>query len=373
MSYSLHAHAGAKVAEPNEIPSPASTVPGTDEAAAEMARQSYQASKMQTPQDKIRKAPATPQNPPLPRRIQSVELLSAQPLDSQSASGVPMPEPSESCQPKASAKPAAGIKKAKSTLTRKKTKKVKKSAKSKHHPSTTKKIAPKSNAPAPTQTQTENIRPGKASEKTPDVSPDTCPVAASARLPLPPPAIPPTTSQPEAALPPKAEETAPAIPPETKTAVKEEASEPGKSPQPESVRMMLNRAQTTDGMDLMAMTEAVRETVKSALSNLASPESSPRTDELPKKVIGRSKETHARRMRFYRSLESLLDQVGLMRQQPSAQEIENMNVIVSQPCMNFVRGFQGFEQLLSILILAVGVSFINEGLLLQRSPGCMVS
>ena len=41
MSYSLHAHAGAKVAEPNEIPSPASTVPGTDEAAAEMARQSY--------------------------------------------------------------------------------------------------------------------------------------------------------------------------------------------------------------------------------------------------------------------------------------------------------------------------------------------
>lgn len=360
------------MAEPNEIPSPASTVPGTDEAAAEMARQSYQASKMQTPQDKIRKAPATPQNPPLPRRIQSVELLSAQPLDSQSASGVPMPEPSESCQPKASAS-RRGIKKAKSTLTRKKTKKVKKSAKSKHHPSTTKKIAPKSNAPAPTQTQTENIRPGKASEKTPDVSPDTCPVAASARLPLPPPAIPPTTSQPEAALPPKAEETAPAIPPETKTAVKEEASEPGKSPQPESVRMMLNRAQTTDGMDLMAMTEAVRETVKSALSNLASPESSPRTDELPKKVIGRSKETHARRMRFYRSLESLLDQVGLMRQQPSAQEIENMNVIVSQPCMNFVRGFQGFEQLLSILLLAVGVSFINEGLLLQRSPGCMVS
>ena len=352
MSYCLHAHAGAKVADPPELPSPASTVPGNDEAAAEMARLSYQASKMQTPEDMIRKAPATPQNPPLSRMIQSVELLSAPTLDLQS-SGAPMPEPSESGQPKTSAKLAT----AKGTVTRKKTKKSQKSAKSKHHPSKKNKVVPKSKAPAPTQT--EHTQPGKVSEKTPDVSPNTCHAAASACLPLPPPGISPVTDQTGSAIPSKTAQTEAAQPDQTgfavfeaeaaeldqigsavpsKTAqreaaqpdqtgsaVKEETPEPAMSPQPESVRQMLNRAQTTESMDLMAITEAVRDTVKAALPHLTSPESSPRTDELPKKVIGRSKETHARRMRFYRSLESFLHQVGLVWQQPSAEEIGRMN------------------------------------------------
>ena len=321
MSYSLHAHAGAKVAEPSDIPSPASTVPGTDEDAAQMARLSYQASKMVTPQDKIRKAPATPQNPPLPRRIQSVELLSTQSLDSQHVGGatLPAPEPSENGQPKTSAKHAVASKKAKSALTCKKSKKVRKSAKSKHHPSKTKKITPKSKAQAPMQP--ENAQPRKASEKTPSPAP------ASACLPMPPPQ---TAQMDDASLPKTAQAASaipPAIPAETKqtapAAVKDEEPEPGKSPQPESVRHMLNRTQTTESLDLMAMTEALRETVKSALSSVGSTDSSPKTDELPKKVAGRSKETHARRMRFYRSLDSLLDQVGFMGQRPSAQELKD--------------------------------------------------
>ena len=57
------------------MPSPATTVAADDAEAAEMARLKYQAQRMQTPEERIRRMPATPA---LPRRVQSQEILRAQ-------------------------------------------------------------------------------------------------------------------------------------------------------------------------------------------------------------------------------------------------------------------------------------------------------
>lgn len=88
-------HAGKKVrTQPEiqkEIPSPATTVAADDKDAAEMARLKYQAHRMQTPEDRIRRMPATPS---LPRQVQSQELFRAQSVASTVLEAVtPTPAP----------------------------------------------------------------------------------------------------------------------------------------------------------------------------------------------------------------------------------------------------------------------------------------
>ena len=86
------------------------------------------------------------------------------------------------------------------------------------------------------------------------------------------------------------------------------------SPAPESVHQLLNRAQTSDHFDITDMQKMVAETVKAALPSHKNDHLSSRSapDHHQPKVRVRNKEAHARRMRFYRSLESNLHLLNIL-------------------------------------------------------------
>ena len=90
------------------------------------------------------------------------------------------------------------------------------------------------------------------------------------------------------------------------------APSPGAVASPgQAVHSMLNRAATTDRLDLATLQDMVNKSVQAATS--AASEAPPKT--LPEgsviehgdeKITGRNKQAHNRRMRFYRSLDSHL-------------------------------------------------------------------
>ena len=344
-------HAGKKVGtEPDsqqEIPSPATTVAAADEDATEMARARYQAHRMQTPQDKIRRMPATPA---LPRQFQSQELFRAQSVASTVADTV-TPTSAKAANKKTGkmgktkAVKKTGkkpIKKPHKTKTVKKFNKTRKGNAAKAKKTTVQKTtAEKTTAlaltaePAPAPAEPANdanvntiptLTPHMAEPVTPSAAAPTSPPQspASADANLSSPAAPPKLDDPAAPAPHVAPETSTphglAAPTESKVkhekpvTVKTEPDETkcSGSPQPESVASMLNRGQTTD---LAALQALVTDTVKNAVASRNSPtccvpsaESSPNAAvaDLPK-VRTRNKEMHNRRMRFYRTLDSHLD------------------------------------------------------------------
>lgn len=327
------------------MPSPATTVAADDAEAAEMARLKYQAQRMQTPEERIRRMPATPA---LPRRVQSQEILRAQSVAS-TALDTPAPvqeaTAAKTCkQTKKIGKTKPGKKGKKPVKKTRKTKTVKKLSKSKKGKAATAKKptappAPDTNAnvetvPTLTPHMAEPVSPGAAALPSPAQSPATDARLAHAmtQLYVTSPDAPPESSTPHDALAPtelvevKAEHDKPDETQDVPRAEQDAYSPPqdASTPQPESVASLLNRAQTTDLTALQALvTESVRSAIASPSEShgnappnnnaaaapratAASASDATAVADLPR-VRTRNKEMHNRRMRFYRTLESHLD------------------------------------------------------------------
>ena len=337
------------------MPSPATTVAADDAEAAEMARLKYQAQRMQTPEERIRRMPATPA---LPRRVQSQEILRAQSVAS-TALDTPAPvqeaTAAKTCkQTKKIGKTKPGKKGKKPVKKTRKTKTVKKLSKSKKgkaatakKPTAKKPTAKKPTAPpapdtnanvetVPTLTphMAEPVSPGAAALPSPAQSPATDARLAHAmtQLYVTSPDAPPESSTPHDALAPtelvevKAEHDKPDETQDVPRAEQDAYSPPqdASTPQPESAASLLNRAQTTDLTALQALvTESVRSAIASPSEShgnappnnnaaaapratAASASDATAVADLPR-VRTRNKEMHNRRMRFYRTLESHLD------------------------------------------------------------------
>ena len=327
------------------MPSPATTVAADDAEAAEMARLKYQAQRMQTPEERIRRMPATPA---LPRRVQSQEILRAQSVAS-TALDTPAPvqeaTAAKTCkQTKKIGKTKPGKKGKKAVKKTRKTKTVKKLSKSKKGKAATAKKptappAPDTNAnvetvPTLTPHMAEPVSPGAAALPSPAQSPATDARLAHAmtQLYVTSPDAPPESSTPHDALAPtelvevKAEHDKPDETQDVPRAEQDAYSPPqdASTPQPESVASLLNRAQTTDLTALQALvTESVRSAIASPSEShgnappnnnaaaapratAASASDATAVADLPR-VRTRNKEMHNRRMRFYRTLESHLD------------------------------------------------------------------
>ena len=327
------------------MPSPATTVAADDAEAAEMARLKYQAQRMQTPEERIRRMPATPA---LPRRVQSQEILRAQSVAS-TALDTPAPvqeaTAAKTCkQTKKIGKTKPGKKGKKPVKKTRKTKTVKKLSKSKKGKAATAKKptappAPDTNAnvetvPTLTPHMAEPVSPGAAALPSPAQSPATDARLAHAmtQLYVTSPDAPPESSTPHDALAPtelvevKAEHDKPDETQDVPRAEQDAYSPPqdASTPQPESAASLLNRAQTTDLTALQALvTESVRSAIASPSEShgnappnnnaaaapratAASASDATAVADLPR-VRTRNKEMHNRRMRFYRTLESHLD------------------------------------------------------------------
>ena len=324
------------------MPSPATTVAADDAEAAEMARLKYQAQRMQTPEERIRRMPATPA---LPRRVQSQEILRAQSVAS-TALDTPAPvqeaTAAKTCkQTKKIGKTKPGKKGKKPVKKTRKTKTVKKLSKSKKGKAATAKKptakkptappAPDTNAnvetvPTLTPHMAEPVSPGAAALPSPAQSPATNARLAHAmtQLYVTSPDAPPESSTPHDALAPtelvevKAEHDKP-----DETQDVPRAEQDAYSP-PQDASSLLNRAQTTDLTALQALvTESVRSAIASPSEShgnappnnnaaaapratAASASDATAVADLPR-VRTRNKEMHNRRMRFYRTLESHLD------------------------------------------------------------------
>ena len=267
--------------------SPASTIPACDEEARAMAVAGTRASKSNgTPEDKIRTLPQSPR-PPLSRAIQSQEIL------------VPTATPSTRAQPKKNGKSKTG----KTRTKKKKTKMISKTTKRKKTARKGRRGPVKKTPPVGTKKSTEKAPVVPAHDPSNPVEPTPLALLASARpevlalaraSSIPAPAVKVETVKQEDANPPP---TALAGVATSKGSISPE------TPGPESVASLLNRAQTTEHFDLARMQEWVASSVKAALDSPSTP--APGT-ELPK-VRSRNKESHNRRMRFYRSLDSRLD------------------------------------------------------------------
>ena len=332
------------------MPSPATTVAADDAEAAEMARLKYQAQRMQTPEERIRRMPATPA---LPRRVQSQEILRAQSVAS-TALDTPAPvqeaTAAKTCkQTKKIGKTKPGKKGKKPVKKTRKTKTVKKLSKSKKGKAATAKKptakkptappAPDTNAnvetvPTLTPHMAEPVSPGAAALPSPAQSPATDARLAHAmtQLYVTSPDAPPESSTPHDALAPtelvevKAEHDKPDETQDVPRAEQDAYSPPqdASTPQPESVASLLNRALTTDLTALQALvTESVRSAIASPSEShgnappnnnaaaapratAASASDATAVADLPR-VRTRNKEMHNRGMRFYRTLESHLD------------------------------------------------------------------
>eukprot|EP00435_Cladocopium_sp_Y103_P020823 s1382_g5.t1 len=238
--------------------SPASTVPADDEAAVAQARASYQSAKMKTPEDKIRRLPATPKAP-LSREVQSVEIFRG--------------EGDKTTNQTCSSRKSRPLK-ARKTMKRraKKTKKPAKTAKEGADTAKTRKQEPIENTPvtSPTTTSGNSTTSPGTSTNTPDAS------TPGSR-----------TSAPQTAQPARKASVELGSPDLTEN----------RSPAPGAVAGVLNRAQTTDLVDAQNM---VKTGAEAALQGGSGNETKVRDGT---RLRIRNKDYHNRRMRFYRSLE----------------------------------------------------------------------
>ena len=322
-----------------------------------MARLKYQAHRMQTPEERIRRMPATPA---LPKDVQSQELfratsIASTTLDPDTPAAKQMGKVASKKKGKqGKTKPVKNGKK--NTKKTRKTKTVKKQNKRKKGKAATatKKTTPlnanqtaaveqpvdiANNAkvdtvPTLTPHMAEPVTPNATEFTSPAQSPaSTAPSLAHAmtQLYVSSPAAPDMSAVPAEKL--KSDPPAPAVPADPSTHSSAEPTEPvvkteqhlvpvkkepgetvSRSPKPESVNSLLNRAQTTD---IAALEALVNKTVTNTLA--ATPQlqactpiqppasaGSSAVDDLPK-IRKRDKAMHNRRMRFYRTLDSHLD------------------------------------------------------------------
>lgn len=298
-----------------EADSQASTIPATEEQIATMLKESKA---LQTPPDRVRRMPATPQPQPvqLVRRLQSREFLRT---DSAATTAAESPSPAEALdkqthtqQTRKGQKKKQGKNQKKKTQQKKKKLAVKKSQ--------TKTTAKKTDASKPTKKPVAAPAPAAAPHAQQPAQPDP-PVPAAA------PAAPPVvktdsgkdqkdmTGSSQTPLEVKKEQkdtgsvqpvqqlaqpvTTPVAPGDT----------PAKSPAPESVAGLLNRQQT-DQFDLDTVQKMVQEQVQAHLPSKKGGDPDPNPNPNPgdnPRIRNRDKNAHNRRMRFYRSLESFLD------------------------------------------------------------------
>lgn len=262
--------------------SPASTVPGTDEQARAMAAASVQALGGATPEEKVN--PSLTPRPLLSKGIQSVEVFQQEEVTPAPPTKAAQPQPKQ-------------LKKKKNNNS-----KSKKSARSKGQKK-------KKTIKKPTIKKKQNEKTHELNQTSPHLPADPKPadpkpaVAAAA----PPPCV-------------KQEQVKQELhdsPPAVANAIPAQIPIPPRllaSPAPESVHQLLNRAQTSDHFDITDMQKMVAETVKAALPSHKNDHLSSRSapDHHQPKVRVRNKEAHARRMRFYRSLESNLHLLNIL-------------------------------------------------------------
>ena len=306
-----------------ETDSQASTIPGTDEQIATMLMDSKAC---QTPQDRVRRMPATPHPQPmrLDRRMQSTEILRANSATATTVAETPSPAEASDKQ-KHSQKPAK-----KSHKTKKRAKTQKKSVQEK------KKLAVKKTQTKTTAKKTDAVQKTDTTKKTPVAAPK----SAAAPHAQPPAHPDPGVTTPAASAAPPAVKTAPekdqkdmassSQPPHEVKKERDAAgcvkpvqqpaqpvnpevapgNTPAKSPAPESVAGLLNRAQTDqfDMGSVQQMLDQVQAHLPRTASGAPAPPSPPGgpTGSNPR-IRNRDKNSHNRRMRFYRGLESFLD------------------------------------------------------------------
>ena len=274
--------------------SPASTVPANDEAALAHAKASYQSAKMKTPEDKIRRAPATPRAP-LSRDVQSVEILTTEgdkqtERDQKRSNG-------QKSKVKKQRGPLKGRKTTKKKVT--KAKQVKQTTKdgakmTKTKEQTLAKMAP-SHATTPEGTTTS---PG-TSTTGPDAS-TTSPGSSTAPSGVSTTSPGASTAAPGTSAPHRTQPTQPIRKASLEIGSPDLAE--NRSPAPEAVAGMLNRTSTGDLAETHNM---VRTNAEAALPAVGPHEARVRDGT---RVRVRNKEYHNRRMRFYRSLDSFLSQ-----------------------------------------------------------------
>ena len=235
--------------------SPASTVPADDDTARAQAIASYQNSKMKTPEERIRRMPATPtvKQPTLSREVQSVEVLGSGGETEKKGDRKPSSQKSKAKKRNLKVKGKSGKSKTKSTTKDKKT-----------------------SAPKP-------------ADKTPRTS--VTPTGSGTSIPA------------VAANPPSGPQST-LLPRQCSVIGSPDLTE-NQSPVPESVQSTLNRAQTGDLLDANALPGIA------AAGALKAGDMSQVKDGTRVRV--RDKEYHNRRMRFYRSLESFLTEYKCMR------------------------------------------------------------
>ena len=262
--------AGAKTAGDHKVDaSPASTIPADDEAAIALAKASYQSARMKTPEDKIRRAPATP-TAHLSREVQSVEFLK----EGEN-------KKTEKDQNKSNGQKSKVNKKKSSVKTRKTVKRQ--LDKSKKNKQTAKNGAKndkiKGNEPA-TKPDGTTTSPGTDASATPALSGSTTSPGASSTLTAPQPARRPSM------------------------VIGSPDLTENRSPAPGAVEGLLNRAPTT--ADLEESQRVAQQVAQAAVRPVAAHETHVRDGT---RVRVRNKEYHNRRMRFYRSLDSFLTQI----------------------------------------------------------------
>lgn len=261
--------AGAKAADDHrgDDVSPASTVPADDEAAIAAARASYQNAKMNTPEEKIRRAPATPMAP-LSRDVQSVEILGGE------GDKTTERDQKRSSDQKSKVNKKKGPLKARKTMRKhvKKAKKVKPTTKDGAKTTKTKEQTP-ATTPA-TRSTTTSPGTDASATPTPSTTGTTTGPGSAPQQPLHRPSV-------EIGSPDLTEICSPA---------------------PGAVAGVLNRAATGD----LAQTHAVvKAGAQAALPPVGPHETRVRDGT---RVRVRNKDYHNRRMRFYRSLDSFLTQ-----------------------------------------------------------------
>ena len=310
---------------PGTASSPATTVPASDEEARSMALASYEQSKsqnMQTPEDKIRRAPATPHT--------SLVRISSQPIFSDPPAGKanqadPAAEKANQADPHADKASQADSRANKEPAQKNKKQQPKKTQKNKIKSQKGKKGVKKSSMKK-NKGKGKGKKPNKLAEKKGN--------EIRGGKHLPPPATAAQAAETPASLPEQPVKQEPCQEPAPKQPKLERPASP--EPDPATVQSMLNRAMTEDLRKHNAALPpgAAIGTAQATPCSTAAPnapgapagQSAPPGKTLPGKIppndpppppptlelrVGRKprdKTLHNRRMRFYRSLDSFLPQ-----------------------------------------------------------------